>query len=125
MRDTTKVVVGFGCIWGLLSLCGIAFGTLTMGENDSLPEGVALLLYGFTILPACLLAIKYPRHAAYWLLALAPISAFGFIYQAVKVAGKNSHPSLAQRVCLSLLAASIPAVLGTFLMRSEADRSGS
>ena len=51
MRDRTKVIIGFGSIWGLFAFGALLYGSFTLGANVTLPEVVALALYGLTILP--------------------------------------------------------------------------
>ena len=86
MRDQTKVIIGFGCIWGLIAFGAMlmgAFMVLMGGYDDTSPKTLAMILYGLTILPSCILAIWYRRGPATWLIVLSFISAFGFIYQEV------------------------------------------
>lgn len=119
MRDSTKVIIGFGSIWGLFAFGVVLWGSFTMGSNDSLPEVVAIVLYGLTILPSCILAIWFRKQAATWLIILAPITAFGFIYQVI--AQKNcdqSYGTLASSMVFSLIIASIPALVGALLLRA-------
>ena len=52
MRDSTKVIIGFGSIWGLFAFAGMLFSSFTIGSNDSAPEVLTILLYGLTILPS-------------------------------------------------------------------------
>jgi hypothetical protein len=81
MRDSTKVIIGFGSIWGLFAFAGMLFSSLTIGANDSAPEVLTILLYGLTILPSRILAIWFMRYAALSLMLLATITAFGLVYQ--------------------------------------------
>jgi len=60
-----------------------AFMVLMGGYDDTSPKTLAMILYGLTILPSCILAIWYRRGPATWLIVLSFISAFGFIYQEV------------------------------------------
>jgi hypothetical protein len=83
MRESTKVIIGFGSIWGLYAFGGMLFSSFTIGTNDSAPEVFAILLNGLTILPSCILAIWFMRYAAIWLMLLSPITAFGLVYQVV------------------------------------------
>jgi hypothetical protein len=59
MRDSTKVIIGFGLIWGLFAFAGMLFSSFTIGSNDSAPEVLTILLYGLTILPSCILANSF------------------------------------------------------------------
>src|ERR1700722_11012976 len=83
MRSTTKAIIGFGSILGLYALGAMVYGSFFLGANESNPEIVAMLLYGLTFLPACLLAIWFRKLAGWWLLCLFPATALGFIYQTV------------------------------------------
>jgi hypothetical protein len=120
MRDSTKVIIGFGSIWGLLAFGLMLVGSFTLGTNDTAPEVVAILLYGLTILPSCILAIWYRKAAAIWLITLAAISAFGFIYQIFEEAGRGwGYGSLLRDVAYPLFLAAIPMLLGVLLLRSH------
>lgn len=120
MRDLTKVIIGFGSIWGLFALGAMLIGSFTIGSNDTVPEIVAIVLYGLTILPTCILAIWYRRTAAVWLITLAPIAAFGFIYQIIGQADNNkAYESLWRDVPVGLFIAAIPGLLGILLLRSD------
>lgn len=120
MRDSTKVVIGFGSIWGLYALGATLLGSFTMGSNDTTPEIVAVVLYGLTLLPSCILAIWFQRRAAIWLLCLSGISLFGFMYQAF-AQGLVSQPvtKLAGSLSWMLFLVAIPALLGVALLRTE------
>ena len=120
MRDMTKVVLGFGSIWGLFAFGAMLFGSFTFGANDSTPEVVAIILYGLTILPACILAIWFRKQAALWLILLSPIAAFGFVYQAVG-GSIDGETMIGKSVGLitPLIVAAVPALIGMYLLRSE------
>jgi hypothetical protein len=120
MRDSTKVVIGFGSIWGLYALGATLLGSFTMGSNDTTPEIFALILYGLTILPSCILAIWFQRRAAIWLLCLSGISLFGFTYQ-VFAQGVVSQPvtKLVGSIIWMLFMVAIPALLGVALLKTE------
>jgi hypothetical protein len=120
MRDSTKVIIGFGSIWGLFAFGLMLVGSFTIGMNDTTPEIVAIVLYGLTILPSCILVIWYRKAAAIWLITLAAISAFGFIYQIFEQPGRDrGYGSLLQDVAGSLFLAAIPSLLGVLLFRSH------
>src|ERR1700733_5189598 len=68
------------------------FSSFTIGENDSAPEVLAILLNGLTILPSRILAIWFMRYAAIWLMALSPITAFGVIYQEIYSRKSSGRP---------------------------------
>ena len=120
MRDSTKVVIGFGSIWGLYALGATLLGSFTMGSNDTTPEIVAVVLYGLTLLPSCILAIWFQRRAAIWLLCLSGISLFGFMYQAF-AQGLVSQPvtKLVGSLSWMLFLVAVPALLGVALLRTE------
>ncbi|NYF88530.1 hypothetical protein RBB79_03270 [Tunturiibacter empetritectus] len=119
MRDSTKVIIGLGSIWGLYALGATVIGSFTIGANDTAPEIVGLVLYGFTLLPACILAIWYRKPTAIWLIALAFISVFGFIYQILEEAGPaKEYRSLPRDLGFALFMAAIPGLLGILLLRS-------
>lgn len=119
MRDSTKVIIGFGSIWGLLAFGVMVWGSFTMGWDDSLPTRVAIVLYGLTILPSCILAIWFRKQAASWLIILALITAFEFIYQVrAKKNGDRSYGTIASSMVFSLIIASIPALVGALLFRA-------
>jgi hypothetical protein len=120
MRDSTKVIIGFGSIWGLYAFGAMVLGSFTIGVNDSAPEVVAILLYGLTVLPSCILAIWFRKYAATWLLMLFPITAFGFIYQTVQqgVDGKADW-AVVRSIAVLMIVAAIPGLIGVLLFRSE------
>jgi hypothetical protein len=118
MRDSTKVTIGFGCIWGLFALGGTLLNSFTLGINDTLPEVVALVLYGLTILPCCVLAIWRQKFAGWWLIFVSVATLIGFAYQIVS---KNLHDPLGGLIRVSAwvaVLATIPALLGFLLLRS-------
>ena len=119
MRDSTKVIIGFGSIWGLYALGAVLFASFTIGSNDTLPEIVALILYGLTILPSCILAIWFRKYAATWLIALTPISAFGLIYQVIAQNRANQLATMTPGVAFPLIAIAIPGFIGVLLLRAE------
>jgi hypothetical protein len=120
MRDSTKVIIGFGSIWGLYAFGVMVLGSFTIGVNDSGPEIVAISLYGLTILPSCILAIWFRKYAAIWLMILFPITALGFIYQTVqRGADGPSDWALLRGIALFMIVAAIPGLIGVLLFRSD------
>jgi hypothetical protein len=119
MRDSTKVIIGFGSIWGLFAFGAVLLDSFTLGSNDSLPEVVAITLYGLTILPSCILAIWFQKQAATWLITLSPLTAFGLIYQVIAQYRTNGVGTIAHGILLSLIAAAIPGLIGALLLRAE------
>lgn len=94
----------------------------TIGDNDTAPEVLALTLYGFTILPACILAIWYRRASAIWLIILFFIAAFGFIYQEIyQSAHDKAYQSQLGHTIVPFVIAAIPGLLGVLLLRSDGD----
>ena len=123
MRDSTKVIIGFGSIWGLFAFGSMLFSSFTIGANDSAPEVVAILLYGLTILPSCILAIWFMRYAALWLMLLSPITACGFVYQVIhsrKPAGNTW--TVAGGLAEALAVAVIPGAIGALYSDAGASR---
>jgi hypothetical protein len=119
-----KAIIGFGSIWGLYTFGAMIFGSFTLGSNDTSPEIIAMLLYGLIIGPACILAIWFRRPAAICLIALFPLAAFGFIYQAILRPGPDaSFGSKAISVAGDLMTAAIPGVIGILLLRSKPQES--
>jgi hypothetical protein len=116
MRESTKVIIGFGSIWGLYAFGGMLFSSFTIGTNDSAPEVFAILLNGLTILPSCILAIWFMRYAAIWLMLLSPITAFGLVYQVV-------HSRNAAGDYWELIVAAIPGAIGILLYRRQGDQT--
>src|ERR1700733_1103702 len=114
MRDSTKVVIGLGSIWGLFMFGGLLFSSFTMGANDSLPEVLAILLNGLTILPSCILAIWFAKPAAMWLMLLTPITAFGLAYEILHLR------SSASEIAWAFVVALIPGAIG-LLFRSQGE----
>jgi hypothetical protein len=115
-----KVAIGLGSIWGLFAFGILLVGSFTLGLNDTLPEIIAITLYGLTILPSCVLAIWFRKYAAFWLIALTPVAAFGFIYQVI--AQHNSDigiGALIRGIISLLIIALIPALIGLFLLRAD------
>jgi hypothetical protein len=127
MRDSTKVIIGFGSIWGLFAFGGMLFSSFTIGSNDSAPEVVAILLYGLTILPSCICAIWFMRYAALWLVFLSPITAFGLVYQVIHSRKPTGDSwTVAGGLAEALIVAAIPGAIGMLLFRRQggtADRS--
>lgn len=125
MRDATKVIIGFGSIWGLFAFGAMLFGSFTLGANDSTPETIVIILYGLTILPSSILAIWFKKYAAVWLIALFPMTAFGLIYQVVKEAAHDqTRELLIGSILTVLIIAVIPGLLGWLLLRSGSDSEG-
>jgi hypothetical protein len=122
MRDSTKVIIGFGSIWGVFAFGGMLFSSFTIGTNDSAPEVLAILLYGLTILPSCIFAIWFMRYAALWLLILSPITAFGLVYQVVhsRTAGGDFW-TVVRGVAEALIVAAIPGAIGLLLFRRQGE----
>jgi hypothetical protein len=119
MRDSTKVIIGFGSIWGLFAFGGMLFSSFTIGANDSAPEVLSILVYGLTILPSCILAIWFMRYASLWLMLLSPITAFGLVYQVIhsKKPAANFW-TFAGGLAEALIVAAIPGAIGLLLFRS-------
>ena len=118
MRDRTKVIIGFGSIWGLFALGALLIGSFTIGANDTAPGIAALVLYGLTILPSCILAIWYRKSSAVWLIVLSAIALFGFVYQVV-IQRRAGEPFdvLLSHLLSSVIIAAVPGFLGTLLLR--------
>jgi hypothetical protein len=124
MRDSTKVIIGFGSIWGLFALGGMLFSSFTIGTNDSAPEVFAILLNGLTILPSCILAIWFMRYAALWLMALFPITASGVVYQVIHSGiPAGGYWTVVGDVAWGLIMAAIPGAIGMLLFRRQGDQS--
>jgi hypothetical protein len=120
MRDSTKVIIGFGSIWGLFAFGGMLFSSFTIGSNDSAPEVVAILLYGLTILPSCICAIWFMRYAALWLVFLSPITAFGLVYQVIHSRKPTGDSwTVAGGLAEALIVAAIPGAIGMLLFRRQ------
>lgn len=118
MRDSTKVTIGFGCIWGLFAMGGTLLSSFTLGINDTLPEIVALVLYGLTILPCCVLAIWHQKIAGWWLIFVSVESLFGFIYQIVSKDLHGPLGSMLRGTAWMAVLAGIPALLGFLLLKT-------
>jgi hypothetical protein len=122
MRDSTKVIIGFGSIWGLYAFGGMLFSSFTIGTNDSAPEVVSMLLNGLTILPSCILAIWFMRYAAIWLMALFPITAFGVIYQVIHSRNPaGDRWTVVGDMAWGLILAAIPGAIGIILFRRQGE----
>jgi hypothetical protein len=120
MRDQMKVIIGLGSIWGLFALGLTLISSFTFGSNDTAPEIAAIALYGLTILPASILSIWYRKIAAFWLIALSPIAAFGFLYQIVmQVAVTKSAALSIGNLTGLLLIAAVPGFLGICMFRTR------
>jgi hypothetical protein len=124
MRDSTKVVIGFGSIWGLYAFGGMLFSSFTVGTNDSAPEVLAILLNGLTILPSCILAIWFMRYAAILLMALFPITAFGVVYQVIHSRNPaGGYWTVVDDMAWGLIVAAIPGAIGILLFRRQGDQT--
>jgi len=120
MRDQTKVIIGFGSIWGLFAFGVLLVSAFTIGVNDTAPEILAVVLYGLTILPSCILAIWYRRGPAIWLIVLSFISVFGFVYQGIHQSHQDtSGASFLGHIIVPVVIAAIPGFLGTLLLRTN------
>jgi hypothetical protein len=119
MRNRTKVVIGSGAVWGLFTFGFVPFSSFILGANDTAPEIATILLYGLTILPACILAIWFMRYAAWWLMILSPMSALGFVYQIAiqHRAADESNWIVLRAICILLIIAAIPGLIGSLLLR--------
>ena len=124
MRDSKKVVIGLGSIWGTFALGAVLWASFTLGSNDTTPEIASLILYGLTILPSCILAIWFPRGPATWLIFLACVSLFGFSYQlAVQRPASQAVWLLLWNIGKIFLLATIPGLLGFSLLRTARPHS--
>jgi hypothetical protein len=122
MRDSTKVIIGFGSIWGLFAFGGMLFSSFTIGTNDSAPEVLVILLYGLTILPSCIFAIWFMRYAALWLMILFPITAFGLVYQVIHSrTPAGDYWTVVGGMAEALIVAAIPGAIGLLLFRRQGD----
>lgn len=122
MRDSTKVIIGLGSIWGLFAFGGMLFSSFTIGTNDSAPEVLAILLYGLTILPSCIFAIWFMRYAALWLMILFPITAFGLVYQVLHSrTPAGDYSAVVRGMAEALIVAAIPGAIGLLLFRRQGE----
>jgi hypothetical protein len=122
MRDSTKVVIGFGSIWGLFAFGSLLFSSFTMGANDSAAEVVAFLLYGLTILPSCILAIWFTGYAAVWLMLITPLTAVGFVHQVIYAKNPTGQCwATVGSIAQALILAAIPGLIGLFLFRRRGE----
>jgi hypothetical protein len=99
--------------------------SFTIGANDTEPEVIAILLYGLTVLPACLLAIRFPKSSGIWLILVSLVSGFGFVYQACSTRQPDESFGAFLKGLIGLLViACIPGAIGGGLLRIERkDRS--
>lgn len=118
MRDSTKVIIGLGSIWGVFVLGGTILASFAIGAKDTTPEVVALIVSGFGILPCCLLAIWRRRIAAWSLLGIAAVCGYGFTYQTVFRRSQESSSSLLGNAASALLFTCIPGLIGFLLLRA-------
>jgi hypothetical protein len=125
MRNSTKVIIGLGSFWGLFAFGVVLFTSFTIGANDSIPEVLAILLYGLTILPSCILAIWFRTYASLWLMLLAPITAFGLVYQVIHSGTPERDYWPASAIAKVVIVAAIPGAIGLLLFRRRADAPGS
>jgi hypothetical protein len=121
MSSEKKVVIGLGAIWGLFSLGVLIVTSFTIGANDTTPEVVGIVIYGFTVLPACLLAIRFPKTSAYWLFLVSVLTSFGFGYQDFKGVrpADESFGSFVRGLIVSQAVAFIPGLVGGCLLFLE------
>jgi hypothetical protein len=124
MSSERKVVIALGAIWGLFSFGVMIVTSITIGANDTAPEVIAIVLYGFTVLPACLLAIRFPRTSGAWLVFVSLVTCFGFAYQDFE--GRRPPDEdvwgFLTGLVTSQAIACIPAVLGGCLLWIERGR---
>jgi hypothetical protein len=122
MRDSTKVIIGFGSTWSLYAFGGMLFSSFTIGTKDSAPEVLAILLNGLTIPPSCILAIWLMRYAAIWLMALFPITAYGVIYQVIHSRNPvGGQWTVVGDMAWGLIVAAIPGAIGIILFRRQGE----
>src|SRR5580700_2049758 len=122
MRESTKVIIGFGSIWGLYAFGGMLFSSFTIGTNDSAPEVLAILLNGLTILPSCILAIWFMRYAALWLMLLSPTTALGLVYQVIDSRNPAAdYWTVVGGMAEALTVAAIPGAIGLVLFRHQGE----
>jgi len=120
MRDQTRVVIGFGSIWGLFALGALILGAITFGASDSALEAIALTLYGLTILPACILSIWFRKSAGSWLIVLSLITAVALTHKELaQIANDLPKRSMVSELLTDFVVAAIPAALGLLLVRRE------
>ena len=119
MRDSAKVVIVLGSIWGLFVFGSVVFAAVFLPSNVTVPEVIAVLLNGLTLLPSCILAIWFPRKAAAWLIFLTGLSLFGLVYAAM-VQGLVRAPlvTVLESLAWPIVLAFIPALLGVLLLRT-------
>jgi len=113
MRDSTKVIIGFGSILGLYAFGAGCLGLLISGAG--MP--VAGFLYCFTFLPACLLAIWFKRSAAIWLLLLALITGIAFGKELLRLAPDIGFAEIPR----SIIVTGLPGLFGFLLLRTKHD----
>jgi hypothetical protein len=121
MSSERKVVIGLGSIWGLFAFGVMVVTSFTIGANDSAPEVIAIVLYGFTVLPSCLLAIRFPKACGLWLVMVSLVTCFGFAYQdfSSKRPPDESLAAFLRGLIVSQAVALIPAVIGGCLLFLE------
>lgn len=125
MSSARKVIIGLGSIWGLWAFGVMVVTSFTIGANDTAPEVVAIVLYGFTVLPACLLAIRFPRASGSWLVFLSFVSGYGFAYQAFCTRlPDESFGAFLKGLIVFLMIACIPGVIGGGLLWIERNDRG-
>ena len=123
MRDSTKVLIGFSCIWGGFVFFGMLFSALTMGANDPASARSALFLNGLTLFPLGLIAIRHRLTAAYGFLSVSVITAVCFVaaYIPNKRADIAAYTTIGDQV-FTIFFVAIPAMFGILLLRQKEAR---
>ena len=116
MRDSTKVLIGFGCIWGLFELGASLLGSFNFGSNDTAPERFAIFTSGLGILPCCLLAIWHQRVAAWLLISIAAVCGYGYAFQ-ILWSHEEPHGTSLGTLAWALCLTCIPGLIGFLLLR--------
>lgn len=80
-RSLSITVFSLAIIFGVMCCSVMPKAIFTLGSNDSALETFALILCGFTFLPACIVAIWKRRFASIWILGLSVVWICGVIAQ--------------------------------------------
>jgi len=116
-RGISAAVFGLGSLAGLCGCFGASRGIFTIGENDCLPEILAITFAAVTPLPACVIALWKRLLPGMWLIFAGCFFPYGMLSErAYMIAVRHFYdqPTVAQTVGFSLPFTLVLAAFGAF-----------